>query len=205
MALASAGAVAASAGDLLLLWVGNSLRPELGLPTPPSVALPLGGIAGVVGIPLYALGYRAIGDAARPRAPGHARTIAVAGLGMGAIGALIHGLTTLVIRGALASGATGAPPLESVGAQPALVATWLAAALCLLAASFALVAASVSRAAALPRALGFANPLALTIALGLAGVPWEWGRSFLLPAAPNLAHVGFFTLAFTALGGSRNG
>jgi len=205
LVLALAGAAIASAGDLLLLWVGNAQRPELALPTPPGVALPLGAVAGVLGIPLYALGYRALAAAARPVAPGLARATALGGVVLALVGAVIHGLTAQVIRGALASGAAGAPPLESVGAQPLLVTTWLAAALGLLVASVAIVAASVSRARALPARLGFANPLALTLALGLAGAGTEWGRSFLLPAAPNLAHVLFFALALPALGGSRHG
>jgi hypothetical protein len=205
LALAGVAALVASAGDLLLLWVGNAQRAELGLPTPPGVALSLGGIAGVLAIPLYALGYRAVADAARASAPRLARTIALGGLGMGVIGAGIHGLTTLVIRAGLATGATGAPPLESAGDQPLLVWTWLGAALCLIAASAAIVAASVARVRALPAALGLANPLALTLVLALAGVPTEWGRSFLLPAAPNLAHVVFFALAHRALGGSHRG
>ena len=203
LALAAAAAVVASAGDLLLLWVGNSQRPELGLPTAPGVALPLGGILGVVAIPAYALGYRALARAAGAVAPRLARAIALSGLGIGAIGALIHGLTALVIRAGLASASTGAPPLEAVSEQPELVWSWLAAALCLLAASTAIAAASVPRVRALPAAIGLANPLALTIALALAGMPAEWGRSFLLPAAPNLAHVVFFALAHAVLGRPR--
>jgi hypothetical protein len=185
LALAGTAAVVASAGDFLLLWVGNALRPELGLSTPPGVALPLGGSAGVLAIPLSALGYRAVAAAARPRAPTLARVVALGGLGMGVIGAAIHGLTTLVIRAGLA-GATGRRR-SSRGPAARAGLDWLGAALCLLAARRR-SSRRASRARALPRALGLANPLALTFVLALAGLPWEWGRSFLLPAAPNLAH-----------------
>ena len=48
-AIGALAAVAASAGDLLMLWVANARRPELGLAAPPDTVLWLGAALGVVG------------------------------------------------------------------------------------------------------------------------------------------------------------
>src|SRR5262245_58878690 len=109
-ALACAAAIAASLGDLLLLWVANSLRPELGLPPPSALALPIGALLGVAAIPLYGLGYAAVARALRPSSPTLARIVLVCGVGGGAVGAVIHGLTALAIRAGVDSGASAAPP-----------------------------------------------------------------------------------------------
>jgi hypothetical protein len=44
------------------------------------------------------------------------------------------------------------------------------------------------------RWLAAANPVVITIALMALAIPFDWGRSFVAPAAPNLAHVAFFLL-----------
>ena len=55
-ALAAVAALAASAGDLLLLWVASAGRTELGLPAPLPGALLAGHLLGVFAIPLYGVG-----------------------------------------------------------------------------------------------------------------------------------------------------
>jgi hypothetical protein len=45
-----------------------------------------------------------------------------------------------------------------------------------------------------PERWALANPLVVTLALSALGASFELGRWFLLPAAPNLAHVVFFAL-----------
>jgi len=195
LAIALSAAAVATAGDLLLLLVGNSQRPELALPQPPAFALPLGGILGVCAIPFYALGYRAVARAIRPGSPVLARVVLVCGVAAAAVGALIHGLTALAIGEAIRAGTAAAPPVEAVAASGAvLVASWLAAAVFFLAASAAIFASR-----ALPRSVAWLNPVAVTLALVLAGLPTELGRSFLVPAAPNLAHVVFFFVCLRAL------
>jgi len=185
LALAIAAAIAASSGDLLMLWVGNSLRPELGLARPPAFALPVGGALGVVAIRMYGLGYAAVA-----RASG-ARVVFLCGAAGALIGAAIHGLTWLAIRAGLESGAAAAPPLEAVAGSGALVALWaLAAALVVIA------SATLAASRALPRTVRWLNPAAVTLAFVAMGMPSEWGRSFLAPAAPNLAHVVFFVAAW---------
>lgn len=192
LGLACAAAAAASLGDLLLLWVGNSLRPELALARPPALVLPLGALLGVLAIPLYGLGYAAVARAIRPGSAALARLVLVCGVGAGAIGALIHGLTALEIRAGLASGAPAAAPVDAVAASGGLlVSSWAAATVLFLAASLAIAAARSA-----PRLARWLNPAAVTLGLIAAGLPSEWGRSFLVPAAPNLAHVAFFLAAW---------
>ena len=47
----------------------------------------------------------------------------------------------------------------------------------------------------LPRWLAFANPALLTLGIVFLGAASAVGRAFLVPAAPNVAHVVFFVLA----------
>jgi len=206
LGIASVAAVVATLGDLLLLLVGNSSQPELGLPRPPAWALPTGGLLGVGAIPLYALGYRCIARVLRPGSPVLARIVLDCGMGIAALGALIHGLTALSIRAALASGAAPASPLAAVAASGrGVVAAWVGASVLVLAASIAIFVAGTSRERQLPRPLAWLNPAALTLVLAAASLPSEAGRSLLLPAAPNLAHVPFFgawLFAWAGMGGS---
>jgi hypothetical protein len=195
------GAAVATGGDLLMLWVANALRPELELPRPDSAVLWVGGLLGVAGIPLYAAGYRAIARIVASARPGVSRLISIAGAGAAGLGTLIHGLTATMIYTDLVSGAPGSPPLEAAGSWGAgIVALWAAATLLVLAASAA-VLGCVLRSPALPRRCGWLNPAFATLALAAAGAGSELGRAFLVPAAPNLAHLIFFGAALSTLRG----
>jgi hypothetical protein len=202
--LATAAAVVATVGDLLMLLAANALRPELGLPRPPGVVLSVGGILGVAAIPFYALGYRAVACTIRPGSIPLSRIVLVCGFGTAAIGSLIHGLTALSIRESIASGSPVSSPVEFIAASGwFLPVSWGIASLLVLAASAAMVAAPGSGRRSLPRWLSWLNPAMVTFVIGVAGLPCEMGRSLLLPAAPNLGHVVFFCSAFYALGRSR--
>ena len=200
LTLACLGAAVASGGDLLMLWVANSLRPELGLPRPGTAVLWVGCLLGVAGIPLYAAGYRAVSRIASADSRAVARLIALAGAGAAGLGTLIHGLTAALIHAEVGSGAAGRPPLEAVGSWGAgIVALWAAAALLVLAASAAVLAWGL-REPALPRWWGWLNPAFATLALAGIGATTELGRAFLVPAAPNLAHLLFFAASLAAVG-----
>jgi hypothetical protein len=187
--IASAAAVAATLGDLLMLYVANAARAELALPPPPAFALGVGAMLGVVAIPLYALGYIAVANAIGAGSRRDARIVRWCGIGAAGLGASIHAGTALAIRGA----GTSAPPLEAVAASGrALLIGWALASLLVLVASVVVFRAGAAGRRALPRAVAWLNPAAVTLLLGAAGLPWEIGRSFLVPAAPNLAHVVFF-------------
>jgi len=203
--IAFVAAVVATVGDLMMLRVANSMRPELALQTPSPVVLPLGGLLGVLAIPLYGVGYAGVAGAVGAVSRAWARVVLVCGAGTAAVGAFVHGLTALEIHAAVASGAAAASPVESVAASGGLlVATWIAAAVLVLGASIAVVVTGTSRQRALPRWLPWLNPAAVSVVLAAAGLPCEVGRSYLVPAAPNLAHVVFFGAACFALGrGSR--
>jgi hypothetical protein len=199
--LACGGAVAGSVGDLLMLWVANAQRQELALPAPGPLVLWTGGLLGVLGIPLYAAGYRAVSQAVRAAPQGIARLIFRAGAGAAGLGALIHGLTAALIHTDLRAETPSRPPLDAVaGWGPGLIALWAIATLLVLAASAGVLRASFSRDA-LPRRIGWLNPAFATLALAAAGAGSEPGRAFLVPAAPNLAHLIFFGAALSTLRG----
>jgi len=189
--LACAAAAAASAGDLALLLVSTAPHFALVVPAPLAV-LAFAALLGVAGIPLYALGYAAAARSVCANTPGAARLVRFAGAGAAAIGALIHGATALAIYDGLALSSSGPAldPLQAVARSPMLVALWSAAGVCFVAANRPLL----WRALRGPERWALANPLAVTLALSAGGAAFELGRMFLVPAAPNLAHVVFFAL-----------
>jgi hypothetical protein len=204
-AACAAGAVvalAASAGDLLLLWCGNAGRPDLpALPAPPEGALALGHTLGVLAIPLYAVGYwgvaRGIGRARR----GAARLVFVCGALGGAYGGAVHGITAMAERLELAAGVAPGDPAAFVARQGVfLVPLWGLLGVLVAAGSLAFARAVAAGGTAFPRWMALANP-AVLIALAVAlALPTSVGRALLAPAAPNLAHVWFFALAGLCLG-----
>jgi hypothetical protein len=94
--------------------------------------------------------------------------------------------------------AAGAPLDGVMQAGAALTVPWAAAALLVTLASAAL--AHAARRAAAPRVWLVANPAVATLLLGAAGAATELGRAFVVPAAPNLAHVVFFATALRSAG-----
>ena len=203
-ALAAVAALAASAGDLLLLWVGSAGRSELGLPAPPSGALLAGQQLGVFAIPLYGVGYwgvaRGIGAAHRRAA----RFVFVAGALGGAYGGVVHGITGMAEQLERAAGVAPGDPMAFVARLGAfLVPLWVGVAAAIAAGSVVFAVAIARGPSAFPRWMAFANPLALVLLAALLGAPTPIGRALLVPAAPNLAHVWFFALAALALSGRR--
>ena len=198
--LAALAALLATAGDLLMLYVANARRPELGLPPAPSGALALGGALGVLAIPLYAHGYRAAARLVPPQWPRSASSVAILGGVTAVLGAAIHGLTALAIHADGIPGAPAGDPFATLLASPLLLALWIAVALCALAASLVFAVRTARSPARATRRAGLANPALLTVALIGIGLTPPLARGFLAPAAPNLAHVAFFALCAWALG-----
>jgi hypothetical protein len=197
--IATAAAAIATVGDLLMLWVANALRPDLDLATPSPGVLRLGAVLGVTAIPLYAVGWAAAAARATPALGRFAPWVMVAG-GLGAVvGSYIHAATAWLIEAQMRSGTPAAAPLASVlDAGTGLTVPWGVATAAVVLASGAM--AWAARRGAVPRGWLVANPAVATVLLATAGAATELGRSFLVPAAPNVAHAVFFA---TALRSSR--
>ena len=195
LGVACVGAIAASAGDLLMLYVGNAQRPELHLAAPAPALLWIGVVLGVVGIPLYGLGYVGLRERFARRAAIGANVLASAGIAACVTGAAVHALTALAIDASLGTNAPSQAPLDAVaGTRGALGTSWLVCGIAFVAASVAFAYLQARYAAGRARWLAVANPLLITVALVALSVPFEWGRSFVAPAGPNLSHVAFFLL-----------
>lgn len=193
--LAGIAALFATIGDVLLLYIGNSQRAELGLPQIGEGWLWVGALLGVLAIPFYAIGYRAVSTWIAPLSRRAAQALSVSGLLGGLLGAVIHALTAVYIGTSLHRGVVNEDPLNAVlQSGPLLASLWgLAAILILFASLLFLLYVGAGRSAA-PWGLALANPAILTLALSTAGFPSLFLRAFFTPAAPNLAHGIFFFL-----------
>ena len=190
---AALAALTATVGDLLMLYVSNSRRPELSLPAIPAASLQVGGVLGVLASPLYAWGYHSasrIVEAASRRA---SRAVFWLGSIGAVLGAVIHGLTALQIHADLAAGAVARDPLSSVASWgPTILVLWALAAVSILLASFVFGWVATRGPNSTHRLVGLANPALVMLVLVIVGMTTPLLRSFLAPAAPNLAHVVFF-------------
>jgi hypothetical protein len=171
----------------MMLYVANGRGAGLGL-------LRTGGVLGVVAIPAYAFGYRAAAGLIGTESPRAARTVNICGLLVGVLGGAIHGLTAVFVGRQIASGSVGQDPIAAVAASgPLLPVLWVLAAGAVLVASCVFAYRIVRGAASTPRTLALASPAVLTIAFAAIGVVSGPLAPFLAPAAPNLAHIAFFT------------
>jgi hypothetical protein len=192
---ATLAAVAATTGDLLLLWVANAARPELALPRPPDAALFVGFLLGVLAIPLYALGYRHVAAALAPASARGARAFFLLGAYGGALGGVVHGMTSIAIAIDRNAGAAPTDPLALVGRYGAfLYPLWALLAALLLAGAVLYVALVARGGTRYPRWMAAVNPIVLLVAVAMLARPDPLLAAFVVPAAPNLAHVAFFAL-----------
>jgi hypothetical protein len=188
--------VLATAGDLAMLWVVNARRAELALVEGPGGLLTIGGWLGVLSIPLFALGYMAASTLVDPSRPCIVRVVNAGGVVAGVTGGVIHGLTARVIAASIATRGAALDPVSELSSAPALIGLWVVAICAALAAS---VAFATGVRAERGIALASMNPVLLTLALSVLALPTELSRSFLAPAAPNLAHVMFFGICARVL------
>jgi hypothetical protein len=192
--IALVAAIAATAGDLLLLQTSNAGRPGFEwLPAPSESVLWIGTFLGVLAIPCYGLGYR---DVAGHLPARHRRIVAALGVAGGVLGGTTHGLTGLAIHVEAAAGMTGVDPVTMLARYGAyLLPLWALVGAGLVIGSAAYALGVASGRSSMPRWMALANPAVLTLAIVLAGATSPIGRAFLVPAAPNVAHVVFFALA----------
>ena len=194
--MALAGAVAASAGDLALLWVGWANDGRLGVPAAPAGTLLVGYYLGVFGIPLYVLGYAALADGIRDAAPGAARALRLLGAVGSVLGAVVHGLTGALTHAAIRTGASTAPSdLLAIPEAAFLLPLWVIVALALATGSVVFAAAVRRGGTRFPRWMAWCNPCVATGAIAAFVTPFPTAAAFVVPAAPNLAHLVVFAAA----------
>jgi hypothetical protein len=186
-------AIAATAGDLLLLATSNATRPGFEwLPAPSETLLLVGTYLGVVAIPCYGLGYR---DVAARFEPPYRPWLVALGVAGAVLGGTTHGLTGLVIHVEQTGGMGGVDPITVVARHGAyLLPLWAVIAVVTILGSVVFATGVLGGRSSFPRWMALANPAVLTLVLVLVGAASETGRAFLVPAAPNVAHVVFFGL-----------
>jgi hypothetical protein len=187
-------AIVATAGDLLLLATSNAGPTAINwLPAPSETALWIGTYLGVLAIPCYGLGYR---DVARGLPPPYRGVVTALGVAGGVLGGTTHGLTGLAIHFESNGGTTGMDPVTLIARYGNyLLPLWALIGVGLVIGSTAFALGVVRGRSSMPRWMAFANPALVTLAIVFAGATSEVGRAFLVPAAPNVAHVVFFALA----------
>lgn len=196
LGLAFAGACAASLGDLGLLWAGWAGSGRFGMAAPPAGTLVVGHYLGVLGIPLYVLGYRALGAGIADAAPGAARAIVVLGAVGSVVGAVVHGVTAVLAHVGARTGVPVSPDaLATLPEAVFLLPLWLLVGVALAIGSVAFAVAVARGGTRFPRAVALANPLDIALAIVVASLPFPRVAAFAIPAAPNLAHVVVFGVA----------
>lgn len=186
--VAALAAVAATLGDFGQLWTVAAGRTELAVTAPPEWLLVPATLAGALGIPFYALGYRARAQGTAAEAPLRSRVVGIAGTAFAVLGGTVHAVTGVLVHARVGSIASGLDPLAGILASGPIVLSLWAFAL----AAF-LVAAGAESALPQPAAERLAGPLVLTILVSVAAaaLPLPW-RDIVQPAAVNIAHVLFF-------------
>ena len=186
--IALVGAVSATLGDFLQLWVVNAGRPELLLAGPPENTIVFATLAGSLGIPLYGLGYYVRANRACESHPDQATLLALTGAAFGTLGGIVHGVTGISIASEIGEIASGLAPMEGILASgPIVIAFWALA-------TVSLLAVGVSEATLFRgHSDRLFNPLVLTLVFtavaALLASPWN---DFVGPAAVNIAHTLFF-------------
>jgi hypothetical protein len=162
-------------------------------PRPSESALVVGTYLGVLAIPCYGLGYRDVARGLPRRIAGWSRRSASpaessAGRRTASPGLAIHVEST--------GGTTGTDPVTLLARYGAyLLPLWALVGAGLVIGSTAFALGVARGRSSMPRWMALANPAVLTLAIVLVGTTSEIGRAFLVPAAPNVAHVVFFALA----------
>lgn len=188
MTLPLLAAIVATIGDLLLLHVagagGSAWRGDEATGT-----LLAGHYLGVLAIPWYALGYR---EAARPLPAPFGRAVFLLGAYGAALGAVVHGLTAVLIR--VTPVPAGDPNAVFVPQAAFILPLWGLLGLLAVGAAVAWGAGVVRATQVYPRWLALASPFGLALLVSLLALPFAWLRSFVVPASANVAHVLFFAL-----------
>lgn len=187
---ATAAAALASAGDLLLLYVGTG-----GDPGPGGRLLVAGHYLGALLIPLYGLGYWHVGSVLASASDVGARWLVGLGAYAGAVGGVVHGVTALMIDVAPAARRAGDPMAVLAPQAAYLLPLWLVLLVLGLVVSALHWKLVRTGHTAYPRWFALVQPASLVVLLCVIGLSAATLSTFLVPAAPNLAHVVYFGLA----------
>ena len=189
--IAGAAAMIASVCDLMMLSV--VLVPPAELWLAPDLMLGTSGVLGTLAIPFYAIGYGALARSLDPVASGLRRTIRISGTIVGAVGGLIHAMTAVFIYQEQSSGGVWAVE-DALRSGPLLPSLWAVAMMAAVVATAAIAFAKFSGRASLRPIVSVLNPVVVTalMIVGVLGAGSERLAAFVVPAAPNLAHVVFF-------------
>jgi GNAT superfamily N-acetyltransferase len=186
-------AVVATAGDLMLL---RFVAERAGGGSPSLAWVVAGGVLGVLAIPLYGLGYRLVVPTLRRWSASGARVLGALGTAIGLAWATVHGLSAWQIAADARSGAPALDALAAVASWSApVLAAWTIGGVLWIAASVLVVWGGARLGI---WALVVASPVVADLLLSAAGAVSPAGRAYLVPAAPNLAHVIFFAVAAVA-------
>lgn len=200
--MAGAAALVASVCDLMML--SAALVPATELWTTPNLLLGVSAVFGTIAIPFYALGYWAI---ARSLGTGHSglrRTISLGGLIVGVVGGVIHATTAWLIYQTQSAGDAWAVD-DALSVGPLLPILWGSAGAASLSAASVILFSALSGRSSLSRIVAAQNPVAATIFIVVTVVALGSDRlsQFLVPAAPNLAHLLFFVVAASSAARTR--
>jgi hypothetical protein len=194
--VAVAAALLATLGDLVLLWVSYAGSGAHGVRPPPAGVLLPATWLGAVAILVYAVGYWQAACGLVDAGERLARAVFLGGAAMAGVGGVIHGMTGLTVHYEMLRGGD-ASPARMVAAQLPL---WLVGLLCGGIAGTSFAAAVIRGPTAYPRWMAAANPLVLPLLIaGVAALGGPRVRAFVVPAAPNIAHVLFFLLTTITL------
>jgi hypothetical protein len=193
LVIATLSAVAATIGDFLMLYVVNANAVH-NSPSHESVLLLLGYFLGAFAIPLYGFGFWAIAKIFAPDASRAGRVVFISGVMMGVIGGIIHGVTGVTIEAQLRAGGAHPEPIAAIILEYGvyLIPLWAAASALSLIGAVGFASGVVSGKTIFSPFIAVCNPVVLTVCVGLAGTVTPAIRVFLVPAAPNVAHVLFF-------------
>jgi hypothetical protein len=187
---ATLAAVLASAGDFILLAHG-AMR-IAGDRTADAPVLIAGHFLGTLCIPFYAGGYWLVG-AGLANAGRWARAVFPLGCYVAAVGAVVHGVTAMMIE--TNRDAVGGGNITEVPHAIYLLPLWLVVLGAAVVLTAIYVAGVLSGRSAFPRWMALVNPVTLTAAIIAASLPFPRAAAFLIPASANLVHIIFF--AFT--------
>lgn len=189
--VAIVAAVLATLSDLTLLRASHTSSAAVAGLIMPATYL------GALAILFYAMGYWQVACGLLPAAERPARRVFLLGAATAGVGAVIHGMTGAMLRERILHGGDLSPAMMIA----ALLPLWVLGVACGGVANIIYALAILRGPTAYPRWMAAANMLVLPVAVSVLALPGgPEVRALVVPAAPNIAHVIFFSLTTAVLG-----